>query len=314
MDDNTIEPNDPMPDETPTDIEAAIKAQSAGQTEQQKAEDYIPNFTYEINGEEQQFDDALRGALTNKQTEELLRDLYVRSKSYDGVKKDYDEVMTRSQGFENDYKSMSETISQVAGLAKNDLSQFFQVMKIPPEQVYKWVYEQIEYQQADPNVRAQYDQQQKMKTDYMAMQNQLHMQQQKEVESHQAHFDQAMSTPQIVQVEKDFDQKNQPGAFRNLVKSIGMMEFQRSGIDLPPAEICHRAMQMLGLNQPTPAEQPVNPPQQQQPSSPLPQQQSKQRDGTSLPNIGGDGSVTPTTPDFKNTDELRKYVESKFGY
>jgi len=55
---------------------------------------YTPDFTYKVKDEVLEFDEGLRAAVTSKESEDLLRDLYTKSMGLDGYKAKYSEAET----------------------------------------------------------------------------------------------------------------------------------------------------------------------------------------------------------------------------
>jgi len=80
-------------------------------TTQSEAE-YTPDFTYKVRDEVLEFDESLRGSVTSKESEDLLRDLYTKSMGLDGYK-------TKNSELETELGELKPRLTELVGGYEN---------------------------------------------------------------------------------------------------------------------------------------------------------------------------------------------------
>ena len=77
---------------------------------------YEPNYSFKVKDEEMEFGEAIRASITNKETEDYVRDLYTRAHGLDHVKESLESTKTNldeyKQGFSNLYNGFDRIRQQ----------------------------------------------------------------------------------------------------------------------------------------------------------------------------------------------------------
>ena len=82
--------------------------------------EYTPNYNYSVKDEEFEFDERLRTAVTSKEAEDTLRDLYTKSAGLDTYKGKYSELEQQTNALVSGYNTLKELrdAGDIRGLAK----------------------------------------------------------------------------------------------------------------------------------------------------------------------------------------------------
>lgn len=304
----------PAPQETAAAPDQASQAQPAPQAATSKegeAPKYEPNYKFTIGDKEHEFDEFLRTAIKDKDTEEQLRQLYTRAHGLDAVKErnkqtqEYLKVERQEkeqlQGF---YKELDGYINQ------RDFGAFLERTGIDKNLVFEWVKQELEYQELDPQKKYAYDRDREFRKNSYAESARLqHLEKQnQQILTQQRNFelDAALSKPEIAEVAKAFDEasrRNGTPSFREEVIQRGIAKFYATKQDTP-AEVLvsemakmfsHMAMPKASVPQPTPAPQTVvtaKPPV--------------------IPHVGG-GNTSPVERQVRTLEDLEKVRNEHFA-
>lgn len=94
-------------------VEEESQAQPEDSAEVNEPPAYDPSFTYTVRDEQREFDERIRGAIKDKETEDLIRDLYTRADGLDGYKEklskrdsEYNALYEQSEALTSGYKTL----------------------------------------------------------------------------------------------------------------------------------------------------------------------------------------------------------------
>lgn len=230
-------------------IEGATAAPKAGpaQTAQPK---YQPNFKFKVLDKEHEFDEFLRGAVKDQDTEKKLRDIYERAYGLDSVKADRQTLKTELATVKEKVAKTDEALNSLGEfIQKDDFDSFFDAWKIPKDKVLRYALELVQREQWSPEQKAQWEagrsaQQQAL---YYQQQNQQLMQSQQQFAVQQRTFEleQAVSRAEIAPIVQAYEAGiGSPGAFRDYVIRIGQA-YAAQGKDIAAADAVAEAVRHL---------------------------------------------------------------------
>ena len=107
----------------------------------QDVTEYEPNYSYKVRDEERAFDERFRPVVTDKETEEALRDLYTRADGLDTYKQ-------KVSAYEDSVRQHQERVSQLQGgfntlkeyREKGDYRQLFNAIGVKNDDILKYAY------------------------------------------------------------------------------------------------------------------------------------------------------------------------------
>lgn len=286
--------------EAPVNTEA--EPTEAGEGEIQ----YAPNLSYNVRGEEKQFDEWLAPVITSKEQEDAIRDLYTKANGLDILKSSFEERQTQYDEVSGKYNTIQENIKVLQDyVSNNDYGKFFESLNIPKEAVQKWMLSELNYQQMDPEQKQAYDQHwNTVRTNAeLARENeQLSTQfQEFQVQQRENELNQILTTPEVNATMQAFDQRmGRVGAFRDEVVRRAQAEAQLTGNDIPAQDAVNQLMQLIGFNGNGAGTPPA------QPQAVAPEQKPV------IPNIQGRGT-SPVRKVPKSIDDMRAMYDEKYG-
>lgn len=270
---------------------------------------YTPNFKFKFAApgtskqEEREFDDYLKAAIKDEETEKKIRELHEKAYGLDFVKADRDALKQAYQPLEQEYSKLQQSLTQLGGFVrKKDYDSFFETLQIPREDVLRYALQLVQVQQMSPEQRAQFEAQraESQRAVALEMQNQELSQRFQQMQVHQRtiELDTALTSPTVAEQIQAYDARaGRPGAFRDLVIQRGQYHYMASGVDLPAGQAVQEVLGMLGLQGQQAAGQAAGVAGVAQPASggakPV------------IPNIQGRGT-SPAKRVVKSTDDLRR--------
>ena len=144
------------PDSKAESVEQVIEEQVAAVEEQPEVAEYTPDYSYKVKDEVLEFDEALRGSVTSKESEDLLRDLYTKSMGLDGYK-------TKNSELETELGELKPQLGQLVDGYKNikhlrDSKDYHRLMKTldwPEEDLIDFAEKLLEEQELPESQRAE---------------------------------------------------------------------------------------------------------------------------------------------------------------
>jgi hypothetical protein len=204
---------------------------------------YEPNYSYKVYDEEREFDEWAKAALkaeglSNKETEQALRDLYARSGAFERQKKEYGELRDKHKTLKSDNSQLNDEVQELLYYADNEFGTFLNRLKIPKEKVFDYVQQQIEEEKLDPTQRARLQaNRQAIVQSYESRREADRLRSQNE-ELNQSTFmmqlDHALNSPEVASYRQAFDKAYGADAFKNEALNVGRLYHLDNGHDTTP--------------------------------------------------------------------------------
>lgn len=240
---------------TPSSQPQAAPTQEAGFTAEvsQAQEPYKPNYKFKALDKEHEFDEWARPIVT-KDNEEKLRDLYTRAYGLDHMKPKYESMKEKMAKIEPEYTSIMSGLEELnQHLTKKDMGKFFERLKIPKENVMKWVLDELNYEQLPPDQKAQMEQQKQVQeeAEQLRRENQrLQTGYQEQLLNQRAQaLDMSLNNSEVRSVAEAYEARKGQGAFKRLVIERGIAHYQITGEDLSPQQAVSEVVEILGGGQ-----------------------------------------------------------------
>ena len=297
------------PAETPVEPETPEPAEAAESVQ------YEPDYSYRVNKQEMVFDDRLKEAIKDKESEDYVRDLVTKAAGFDEYKtrltdnqSRYDDLSSKYKEFEDENSKYKTGIDRLDHLAKNDLHSFQRAWNISDDQIVQLARD-ILVQQENPALAQQ--RQSAFDSHLQNWRNEdLNSQQSQEVqrstqELHEMKMELAMSKPDVQEFETRINAVKGNGYFENKIREYGTLQYQ-AGNYIQPKDAVKFVMEEYGsfLERPGSIQQQTQPDQQS--GSPQPKPPAQQLAGAPLPNLGTGRSGSPVAPSvsWKRLKEL----------
>lgn len=304
----------PSDDSSPSDTVAqkveklAKKGGKSGKSSEKEATTpevpaYSPNFKYKVGDKEHEFDEWIRPAVKTKEQEEKLRDYYTKAFGIDAVKEDREKIKGEASTYSKKYSELETAVQNtLKPLKTGDLGSFFKALNIPQEAVYKYVHDQLNYQDLPPDQKVQIDQQREIQQRAQQYEERYNQQTQRSQElevrllTNELEFE--LSKPEIKEMSQVYQERTGK-SFRDEIIRQGDLMARTYGKVYAPREVISELAATVGklmgpLGQQAPA-------QQQVPGPAKP----------TLPNIQG-RATTPVKAKVQTLDDLKKLAAS-FG-
>lgn len=295
--------NEAPVEDVPATEEAAddTKVEGAKTAEAQK---YEPNFKFKVLDEEKEFDEWVRGAVKDKDTEAKVRELYEKAHGLDHVKPKLAEERQAREQVEGKLQEFVDEVRETVSWAKKDFGIFLEKIGMTKAEVAQWVLQQAQIEQMPEAERAVYNEVNALKRQMAEMEKaNSRLSVSRETEATQARvteLHQVLGNPEIAPLVQEFDKRlGQDGSFMNMVVRHATAEWHQSKRDLSAKEAVDQVLKILNLRAQTPS-QAVTP---NEPSKTTKVAQPHRP--TVLPNLGA-GSTSPAAKRVKSVDDIRK--------
>lgn len=269
---------------------------------------YEPNFAYTVRDEQKEFDERIRSAIKDKDTEDLVRDLYTRAEGLDAYKEkfskrdsEYQDVYSQAQALTQGYQTLKEMRD------KSDYIGLQKALGLNPDFVVDWGLKLLEEEELPPEQKEALIKQREMES-RLAEQDARISQfeadtQNRRVEDDLNELKTLALSEKVLPVVQAMNEKGLD--FAQQVVSLGSMEYQRTGKEPAVQDVVNRVAEQYKFLVPqTPAPEAAVPqvPQQQ------PTQQAAPQKPT-LPSLSGANQATVDQP-ITSMDQLRKLADS----
>jgi len=260
---------------------------------------YEPNYKFNVRDKEHEMDDWAKGLLTNKETEDKLKELYAKSIGIETIQAKRDEFKTELDTVQGEYTRIKESLGKLSGFVqKGEIGSFLEATGISKDAIFDWVAKEIQYQEMPQEQRAQIDAQRQMQYQAQALAEQNQMMQtqiqQQAVAQKATELNAALSDPKVAGIAKAFDDRiGKPGAFREEVCKRGHYHFTANNQDVSAQKAIDEVIQLIGssgLGQNPSSAQAPKVPQNQKPV---------------LPHISA-GSTSPVAKKVSSIADLKK--------
>jgi len=266
---------------------------------------YVPNLKFKVHYKEKEFDATLKELIKDKKTEDLIRDLYTRADGLEEVKPKYQKVNEAYKTLSQEHSGLVGNINNLSKMvAMDDFDSFFDAIKIPKEQVMRWVHRKLQQMEMPADQRQAYEQQMQMQRQSMTLQEQNQQLQnslaQQQTEYRAMQLQSVLSRPDTAPVVQAFEAKNGPGSFTREIAMRGVAHYNAYGVDATPEQLVGEYLKVLGNGYVPQAQvQPGTVPVVQAPAAtPV------------IPMVRGSGSASPAKKMVKSLGDLRKIANA----
>lgn len=275
---------------------------------------YTPNHKFKVLNEEKEFDDFVKEAIRDEESEKKIRELYEKSHGLDHVKaareRAEEKLQTQTQELEY-YRGNVGKLQHFLG--QGDLESFFEGCQIPEEQILRYALKRIELRE-NPALMAASEEARRARLQNFDSQGQLTRYQQQErqtaIQNRGNELDIALARPEVSQMANAFDTRlGRAGAFKQEVINRGVFYHKAHGVDKSVEEIVKEVVSLFGG---TPASalpgNGQNAPGQAQPRATS--GSAAQAKKPTIPHVSGTGA-SPARHVPKSIKELREIGQRK---
>lgn len=293
-------------EEVSTAPEESGATEQTTQVEQGEAQAYMPSYKFKVKDKELEFDDFVRSAVKDKDTEAKLRDLYERAYGLEEVKNSRNTFEQKYKELDGKYSQVSQSLKQLGGfLQENRMGDFFQALNIPKDKIIEYAIEELKYQELPPEQKQAIEYQRQLQAEYeMAnQQNQTLQQQMQELVQAQVRQELTfeLNKPEVVKVMQAFDARiGKLGAFESEVIRRGQYYEQFHQTSPPASQLVQEVLAFVGQSQ---AEQIATPEAVA----------AAQAQKPVIPTFKGGSQKSPTQKVPNSIDDLRKLRQMRQG-
>jgi len=294
-----------------TETTAPVETQASSQTEVSSQEnpgaespatstaapaEYKPTYKFKVKDQEKEFDEWIRPVIKDAETEKKVKDIYEKAFGLDEVKGSRDNYKSKYEEASTKFSNVEKSLTQLSKyVQKKDYNSFFETLQIPKEDIAKWIYDELKYNELPPEQRQAIDAQKNLARtqEEFEFQQQQYQSQVREFGQRQLQFE--LSKPEVSQIASQFDQRmGRPGAFEQEVINRGAYYENVHGKTLPAHELVKELIAFVNIGG-----QPAQPPvPQAQPTPSQSVEQIEQKPAIKVFSSGG------------NTSPVKKQVSS----
>lgn len=221
---------------------------------------YTVNPSFKVKHLEKKFDDWITPFIKDAETEKKVRELYEKAHGLEFVKQDREGYQAENrqlkQTVQQEFLPMKTEVEKILHFRdKKDFGTVFELMNIPPQEVFKWAYEYatdpkraaapvdrsgLQAYEAQTQAQQYQQQAQQMATDYRMRE-----------------MDFVLQRPEISQAQQQFDAARGPGAFKNEVIARGQYHWFTSNKDVPTEQAVQEVLSLIGWSQQAQQQQPA---------------------------------------------------------
>lgn len=223
---------------------------------------FTPNFKVKAYDKEFEIPEAFRALVKDAETEKQVREIFEKAYGLDGMKERYHrtkEDFTKAQEVLTAYTEQDKVIDFLSKcVSQKDFDSYFETLGIPEKDLQEWMYKKLQIADLPAEQKALYNRERELqkRTYELEAENQKFKSAQVSSEDRFLSDEGARRTQElnnmisqkseVQQVAQAFDARKGNGAFFNLVKEIGLTEFQTKGKDLTVAEAVEKVIDLLG--------------------------------------------------------------------
>lgn len=264
---------------------------------------FQPNWKFKASNKEYEVDEWLRGVIKDPETEKKAKDILTRAYAFDDYKSRNEQMGQSYNQVLNDFTSLDKDVNRVMNFRnQKDYDNFFAALKIPKDDIYGWVKQQLELDAATPEQRRAYDtimSERQRASEFQNENSQVQeMYQQAALQARQIQLDMALMKPDVSQKAAAWDEKvGKPGSFRDTVIREAKLVAMSTQQDLSAEEAVNMVLQNYGKFLEAGASAAVV-----EPPAPTPVQNVVVK--PVIPTIAGKGT-SPVNKKPKSIDDLR---------
>lgn len=307
----TTEPSTeaPVKDVSPTE-----KPGKEAKTDAPPVKAWTPNFKYKVYDKEKEIPEDFRSFIKDEVGEKRFRELFEKADALDEHKgihqkvlQQLDEHKTKATTAERELERATNGLKRLYQQSQSDLGAFFESYRIPEEAVIDYVRNLIQEKELPPEEqqhrRALRERARTADTYEIQLQEQQRQSRDMVMTQHQQAMEMALNMPDVASFKSQFDARFGAGSFERHVKDHGSRVYNtENGRYISPFECARAVMQFYA-----PAFQPTAPI-----TTPATAQAQPQETPPAIPNVGTGRGVSPTKPQFKSLDQLKKFVKERY--
>lgn len=231
----------------------AIDAASIEAAKKASIEKYTPNYAFKVKDKEHQFDDFVKAAIRDADTEKKARELYEKAYGLDEVKSHRQKLQEELGTIQPKYQAVEKSLQALGGFVqKKDYRSFFEALQIPKEDVIRYAVEELKFRDLPPEQKAELEsrRQQEQQFALIQEQNQTYAQQMQDLVMRQAEFEltSEISKPEISQLAQSYDARvGQPGAFKAEVIRRGAYYETVMQQNVPASQLVKEVATLIGV-------------------------------------------------------------------
>jgi chemotaxis protein histidine kinase CheA len=289
-----------------------VAAQDSTKGEQVEKPAYTPNYKLKVYDEEKELEDKfLKDLIKDPESEKKVKEIAQKYLGFDTVKSRHEKVKSEYQTFKEQAEPVVEYYNYAQNLlASKNYDDFFELIKLPKEEIFSWAVKKAQEAQLPPEERARIEHQKKLERERSYLENQTHnlqaQQQQQLAQFRAQELEWVMQRPDVNNVAKMYDAKNGPGSFKMLVRDKGLAHFAATNgkEDLSAEQAVSEVMKLLSpfVNQTNAS---ATPGAGMAPQAPLIPQNGAP---PIIPNAAGKGS-SPVKKQYRSIADLKKRSE-----
>lgn len=295
--------------------QAAQTTSDATQTTEQ-APAWKPDFKFKVMDKEHEIEEWARSAIKDEETLKKARELYEKAYGLEPLKQSRDEFKTKYQSLMpqvEEYKQVTSSLNRLSHFVQQkDFGSFFDNLKIPRADIFRWVKQELELSEQPPELQQQLRAAQEYQAKLYDIQQQMQSYQSQLEQQNQAHAQMTIGSSiaaHAKEIAEVFNERaGDPQAFYNAVMQQGALHQQQTGEKLPVDEVvkmvAEKAAKFIGY---TPQAS-----KQQDAVLPTASPQTNvivKGDKPVLPNAKA-GGASPVKKNFKSLDDLKKHAAS----
>lgn len=278
------------------------------------APEFTPDYSYKAFQKEYEIPEDFRQLIKDEETQRSIKDIFVKSQGFEHLKSRYDATQEEYKGVNDKYTQLQTGVNQLSdNLRAKDYDSFFKNAQISPDEIYKWVLDKVNYNEAPPEEKARADAQRDLE-------NRAYQAEQKTRSLTQAHqdailqakryeLDMTLSSPDIKAFSEAFDGRTggNAGDFREHLLDRAELAWHKTGgkIDMTAEQAAREVMSLYSHISP------VTAPTQ------APGQTNQVRTGptakTIIPKVRSHASASPLSQKpARSIESLRKIYNQKY--
>lgn len=210
---------------------------------------YQPNYKFKVLDKEHEFDDFIKGAIKDAETEKKARELHERAFGLDSVKQDRQTLKSELSQTKEKMATTDRALETLGEYVKTgDYDSFFEALRIPKQDILKYAVALVQREQ-DPAKAQAHEMQRRADLASRGYERQsaelLQSQQAFAVQQRTFELQNVTSRPEVQAVAQAYNAgMGNPGAFQEYVIAIGA-SYAARGQDLPAEQAVAEAIKHL---------------------------------------------------------------------
>lgn len=273
---------------------------------------FTPNLKFKVMDSEHEVPELLRGLIVDEKSQKEVIEILEKAYGLDHVKPKHETLRSEHRELKEKWSNVEtgyENLQQFVKSGKpDDFREFVKFWGIPKEILYQYAAEELQFEQAPPEVKAQLQQQREREEALRETQRQVQFLQQSNMQQaasvRKRELADEMAKPEVGKIASDYDAKFGAGAFQRKVIEKGQFAYQTTRRDLPASEAVKLALADLTWNMPAPTAQKT-------PSAPA-VTVATQKKLPVIPNVGSGRGASPVKKQFTSIEDLKKHRQALY--